>query len=290
MARRLIELSRLRWVDRALLVPKLRVRMAVRGFKREYASLYAVHCSALELGEVEAITTTEILRLGRGMQHYVGVSRPIPRIRVFCFGTNARLEITPRAIREWAGKPFGRGVWLQEMRAAIALFDPNEPIRQVVIHELAHGLLDVLSNDFPYPITIAEGFARRAEYLVRDSKGLTEWERVSESESQQTARHMRNEHFMTVRDLLYFDPKEYWRRDMKAFSRMTNASFWLNIFLSRVSRQSPDVGRMLSELRLSNVRTPEGVYSWLQEASGMRADRLEDKFHRFCTKGKFSSA
>ena len=259
--------------------------MDMRVFKRAYAKVFAVECSREELAAVEMITAAEILRLGTGMQRYVDVGGRIPRILVFCFGSSAQRQKAPPGISDWVKEPFGQGAWLREMRAAIALFGREIPIRQIVVHELTHGLLDVLTDGFPYPIALKEGFARRAEYLLPDDAGNVKWERESLDQTRGDRRYWNAGDCVSIKDLVFFDVSEHWGQNMGAFLRMTEGSFWLNAYLFKVAKAHPRLKGILGELRLNNVRTAEGVYLWLQEVSGMGEEKLEESFHRFCTTG-----
>lgn len=273
------------WLDRVLLLPRLRVAMQVRAMPRAYATLYAIDCSPQESAQLATIGSSQLVRLGTGMQCYLEVTRPIPRVRVLCFGASSRLQKVPPVIRHWTGEPFGGGVWLRELRAALALFEGGNPIRRIVIHELAHALLDVLTDGFPYPLCIVEGFARRAEFLLPDDAGVIEWERQCTDSTVTDTGCLNDSQCMSVKELLFFDPAKYWRHDVEAFLRMTNLSFWMNVYLFKLSDQRPGLARILRELRVENVRTPEGVYGWLQQASRMQEDQLEESFHSFCTTG-----
>lgn len=278
------------WLNRVLLIPRLRVAMDVRAFRRSYATLYAIDCSAEECSRLATIQTSELERLGSGIQYYLDVAGVIPRIRVLCFGVSARHENAPPAIKQWTIKPFGGGVWVRELRAALALFEGGNPIRRIVIHEVAHALLDLLTDTFPYPLAIVEGFARRGEFLLPDQAGKIEWERQSTDRIRRRAGHLSDSQCMSIKELLVFDAAKHWRQNMGAFLRMTDLSFWLNVYLFKLSKQCPVTKRILSELRLKNITTPEGVYQWLQETSGMKEAVLEASFRSFCTTERLPSA
>jgi len=258
--------------------------MPVRVFPRGFVTLYAVECSADEAATVEGITTDELARLAIGMQHYLEVSSEIPTLHVLCFGRATRPERVPQPLTRWIAQPFGGGVWLRELRMAIALFEDGNPVRRIVVHELVHGLVDVLSGGFEYPVAIVEGFARRAEWLLPDREGRIPLEVFSRDRNPADAR-VAEAQCMSIRKLLFFDAQEYWRKDMGAFFRMTELAFWLNCYLFGLSKERPLLGRILAVLRSENIRTPEGVYLWLQEASGMAEEELEDSFHGFCATG-----
>jgi len=274
-----------RWLDRILLLTKLRMRMRVRVFRRDFVKLCAVECSADEAAQVEAISTQEIAQLGRGMEFYLETKRVIPPLYVLCLGQEARLDKMPAAVKRWTADPFGGGVWLRELRTGIALFEDGNPIRRIVVHELTHALLDVLTDGFAYPLTVVEGFARRAEWLLPDCDGVIPWKEHSAGLGASGGGCVDEHHYMSIRDLLFFDPKRYWRKDMQAFFRMTELSFWLNCYLFGLSDERSSLPRILAILRQKNVRTSEGVHLWLQEVTGMGEQELESHFHSFCTTG-----
>ena len=273
------------WLDRLLLLPRLRVRMHVCLFKRAYTRIYAVECSPEELRCVGSIGSSEIMQLARGVQEFAEVEGAIPRIVVICFGSSAELRRAPPGLRNWVSSPFGRGAWLGELRTAVALFGQGAPIRQIVVHELTHGLLDCLTGGFPYPIALAEGFARRAEYLLPDDAGRVVWQEQSARRSEAEEPYWTDGEYMSINDLLFFNVADHWRKDMTPFARMTEASFWLNAYLFRLSKKHPRVKRILAELRQKNVRSPEGVLAWLEGVTELNHAELERGFRDFCGTG-----
>jgi len=273
------------WVRQALLVPTLRAQMEVRKLKRGYATIYAVTCSPTELAELSRIRSGEIANLAAGIQHYLDTNEELPRIRVLCFGSCAALENTPQELSQWLCNTTARGAWLRRLCTAVARFTPATPIRRIIVHELTHALLDLLTNGFPYPVAIAEGFARRAEYLLPNKRGMTEWQQQSSHQQKGHRANLTDDEFMSVRELLCFDARARWTSDRASFLGMTNVSFWLNVYLFKLSGKHPILKRILPELRLRCITTGEGVYSWLQEACSIDHAELEDGFYRFCTKG-----
>jgi len=266
----------------ALLVPRLKRKLSVHAFPRAYTVVYAVDCSPEEQGESAAIKEAELLRLCRGMEVYCGNYVQFARIRVLCIGRNARVDRAPAWIQGWLNEPFGGGVWLRELNAALVFFQDNVPIRRIVLHELSHALLDRLTNGFPYPIAIQEGFARRAEYFVPSESGVSEWQRSSEAGAQAIRCLESRTGWMSIKDLLLFDAHLHWRRDMSAFARMTGWAFWLNLYLETLGSEASVLKAILPQLRKCNVQTPIGVYEWLQEATGMSETALESAFLEFC--------
>jgi len=60
---------------------------------------------------------------------------------------------------------------------------------------------------------------------------------------------------------------------------------WLNVFLGFIAPYSPKLSRVLEELWLDDLRTPQAVYDWLLASTGMGEQKLESHFHLFCTRG-----
>ena len=262
--------------------------MRVRSFRRGFVRLYAVDCSTEETEQVKRIDREQILRLARGMQRQLGVCSSPPGIKVLCFGIDANLSETPPPINRWCGPASGRGVWLRQVRCALARFDADKTIRQIVIHEVAHALLDLLTGGFPYPLAIAEGVARRAEYLLPDASEKPEWRSELERHGKKASRYLGDSECMSIKELLFFNCADQAEKDVVALGNMTNLAFWLNLYLSKLSQDHPKLEGMLGKLREQRTAWPAAVYQWLQEASGMGEEELEEGFHRFCTKGTLS--
>lgn len=274
-------------LSRLLLIPRLRARMQVVRVVRSYTTFYAVECSNEELGALASITSSEISHLGKAMRSRLGTWARIPRLRLLCFGRRADLHKTPSGLRTIIAEPFGRGVWIRELMAAVAIFDDQVPIRRIVIHELAHALTDLLSGGFPYPLALQEGLARSAEYGVRDQTGRSEWDKIADTRpANDEHRYLRDDQIMTINDLLTFDLRQLSQGDrISAYAKMVNLSFWLHAFLGNLVPQRAILKTMLLELRKNNLRSPEGVYRWLQEHLCMDEAELEGAFRLFCTVG-----
>ncbi len=270
-------------ITRWLLIPRLRTRMKAKRYRRGFVDLYAVDCSEEELKDVQAITETEITRLCNGIRKFLETTQKPPRMRCLCFGVNAPFDAAPPGIRDWLSSPFGRGVWISELRVCIALFGTGTTLWRILVHELVHGLLELLSGGFPYPIAIQEGFARRAEYLLpRDTDRGAAAARPGDG-TQQSERFLTEDECMTIRELLQFNPREHWRMNMGAFAQMTALSYWLNVFLFGLGREFPQMRRILPELRSRNISAPDAVYQWVCGAAQMTKEELEARFLEFCT-------
>lgn len=267
-------------VRRAVLIPLLKRKAKVRAFSRGYAVLYAVECSTEEERETAEITDAELVVLRRGMEHYCGSSRKLKRIHVLCIGRGARVEGFPASIRQAVHDPFGWGEWDCELDVGLALFQDELPMRRIVLHELCHALLHRLSQGFRYPSAIDEGFARRAEFFVPSAAGGTAW-RTSIDAVYEARYYLEPLHgSMSIRELLSFNARDHWRKDVYQFARMTGWSFWFNMYLGTLGNV---LETLLPELRRRNIRSADGVLKWLNEATGLDESALEKRFAEYCT-------
>lgn len=273
------------WLNRSVLMLRLRSKMEISRFRRAYVRLYAGECSERELRDVAHIDASEVAHLGQAMREHLGAQRRVPRITVLCLGADVDEADLPASIR--GTRDFGRGVWLREARTAVAMLGDNVPVRRIVIHEMVHALMDVLTNGFPYLIALQEGLARSAEYGLRDVAGNREWDKVRSTRARRGCpQFINDENCMSIMEMLSFNVAECRRRNANAdYSRMVNLSFWLHAFLLKLSAQRPVLKRMLADLRRHDVRTPDGVYIWLQDAVGLDERQLEESFYAFCTAG-----
>jgi hypothetical protein len=277
------------WVTRlrgGLVTLMLRRRLRVNTARRAFVRIFAIECSPDELDQLDRIDGTQITELGNLVRYWLGMLRPLPYVRALWFGRAARRDLAPRRIRQFLSAMPRCGAWAHDIRAIIIPPLPGGASPGgLLIHEVTHALLDLLTAHFPYPRGISEGFA---EYMV-SSVGVRTYDGRAEGYSlnwQKPGRgSMDDPPFMSIRDILTFDAREHWGLDPDAFTRMTWASSWLYAYLLARGRQRPRLPWILRELRLKNVTGPEAVYCWLQEASGMEANALEDDFTRYCRLG-----
>lgn len=254
----------------------------VREFRAAFLSLYTVGCSPEEISQIESIDSAGLDKLGSSMVRCLGAHRRIPRIRALCFGASATLSILPQSLRAYVSKCYG--VWLVDFKTIVVRFGSRSQIRTILVHELAHALMDILSNEFPFPLAIKEGVACAFEH----------WFAREPDPSRTMTPRLCNqclgpEEYMTVRDLLFFDPVNEFSGDV-AHARMTRASFWLYGFVLNLAEHRPRLRVMLSELPRRGVTTPDGTYRWMQEALGWTSEQLESAFREYCTEGALPRA
>lgn len=279
------------WLQRLLLIPTLRTRMEVVALTRGCANLYAVECSADEMDELKRVDAHLLVDLANALRYEVGVSAADPLIRVLCFGRGARTELISQPIRLSLASG-STCFWMTEFRTAITTFRDGHPILGQLLHEVTHGLLAELSNRFPYPYAVEEGFARLASDWValdpHDAVDLTHhlnghWFPVGSVDDSQC---------VSIKQLLQFRPyddlpvgEEDRRQYLSELGRASNASVWLIAYLALLGRHRPTVRRILREVREKNIRSPGAIYEWLLHVSGMTPEALERGFRLYCTEG-----
>jgi len=182
--------------------------MHVTVVAHDLAKLYALDCSPDEIGELAQLDWGRIADLANVLRYEVGATIAEPRIRVLCFGRDAKTQLAPPSIScmlEIGHTCF----WHRGLGAAITSFRDGDPILVQIMHELTHALLDELSEWFPYPFAVEEGFARLMSdwswpvlpVVVDLSRGRG-GRRASE-------RYLDDPQFVSVRDLLEYrlDPE-----------------------------------------------------------------------------------
>lgn len=229
----------------------------------------------------------QVFRLRSGIEEYLAVTKATPKISVFCFGSSADLTKAPPGIRIHIENSAIGGVWLSRICCVVIVFARVKSIRKVLLHELTHAYLHLLTDGFPFLRAVAEGFARRAEYLVPDEQGDTEWQRTRHwAESTRGQTYWPDDSVMSVMELLSSETVDGPRWAPSDALRLTELSFWLNVFLFRLGRQRPILRSILREIQERDLRAPENVYAWILDASGLSAEELERRFYQFCTTGE----
>jgi hypothetical protein len=188
----------------------------------------------------------------------------------------------PNAIRSWTQSRFGVGAWIKGIELGVVLFDDNKPVHSLVLHELTHGLLYVLTSGFPFPVSLQEGLAMRHEYLLGRSDIRLLDAKKSDSALGDRSR-IDSGVLMSIWELLTFDVDRYWKKDISAFKLMTQLSAWLDAYFLWLARNHPNLKRMLGELYRLRLYEPTQIYEWLQREVRASAQELEEGFRRFCT-------
>ena|GEM_PF-4424564 len=279
-----------RIVDRLRLVVWMRSSRRVQRLRIGFVRSYMVGCSPAELAELSQIDSSQIARLGARILGLLGLTRGVPPIRLLCLGGAVGDRDVPRLIRECFHPSVSvndpqqyTGLWIPKLRSAVIRWSENDPIQRTMVHELTHALLTTLSDGFPYPTAISEGFARQSEYLFcckADRSSICRSHCGSASDG-----CLLDSEFMSVRDLIFLDVTGFTPESPSCFAKVRRSALWLNVFLGFIAPYSPKLSRVLEELWLDDLRTPQAVYDWLLASTGMGEQKLESHFHLFCTRG-----
>lgn len=260
---------------RLALMREIRNGTMVTVVRRSWARLYAVNCLDGEASRLRAITDEEMDRLGSILSSYLGVRRRIPSVRVLCLGLRVDRADLPAQLRHELSASC-RGAWLGSQRVAVVWCDRKGRERQVIIHELAHALLDLLTDGFLFPLVIQEGYARAIECMIPGS-------------AKSNSGHTQRAHpggFVAPSDALGIEDLLRAQWTAGSAGKLTNLAFWLNVYLSKFPPRGQIVKRMLRELWDQDIRSPSGVYAWILAACEMSRAVAENGFREFCTTGR----
>lgn len=270
---------------RGVILFRLAARMRLVCLRRAYANLWLAGCTPEEEDKVGSFSEKEAEHLKYALQKRVESDVEPRDISVLCLGCGADPQNTPAPIRKWIERSNASGVWLSHLRMAmIRLSDAPGP-RRLIIHELAHALLDVLSAGFRYPLAIEEGVARTAEAMLPNSSGVSAFATCHLAADSRHQEFLNVGERMTISDLLRFGQATSEPWDICAYRRMVTAAWWYEVFLGQCARKYSRLRRMLPEIRQRGYSSPDCIYMWLQEVTDWDAETLEGNFEVFCTTG-----
>jgi len=150
-------------------------------------------------------------------------------------------------------------LWRAKERVVVVSLCSWLPVERVIIHELGHASLDLLSRFFPYPLGLREGYACLCERtFAANQRGPSNWGVGSGPEG-----FLLPEQVVPIEELmLRGDPGLVATTDLNVFTR---ASYWLIGYLVYLGREFPRIRGILAELRKAQVTTRVGVLRWLQD-------------------------
>ncbi|MCH7720968.1 MAG: hypothetical protein IH988_08270 [Planctomycetes bacterium] len=217
-----------------------------------------------------------IAQLGLKLSRFVGFGGRVPGVRVLCFGSQVNFHDIPIELRNAIGNSPQLGIWLTSRKCAVIFCGGGFHERLVILHELTHALLDVLTNGFPYPLVIQEGYARVMECIIPARIG---------SDSGQAERR-RKSGFLLQSELLGIEELLKARWTAESGNRLIMLSFWLNVYLSKFPPGGRIVRCMLKELWEHDLRSPSEVYAWILGACRVNGNTAEQGFREFCMTGR----
>jgi hypothetical protein len=254
----------------------------VQVVRKAHARLYAVDCSSEELAELESIQEWTIVEAGKIVRRALSTLAPVRRLRVVCLGRAARPAGMPVEVRRFLDHG-AWGTWYPRSNTGMVRFISDERIDRPLLHELAHGVLDSLTGGFPYPYAVGEGLSRFVDASLTGKLGHNPHLWKTGSVPRQCC--WADSECMPIVELLSYRPAYPQPDDLTFQARVSIFSLWLYAYLLRLASFRPAVRRMFVDLWKKRIYTPDGVYSWLQEASGVDAGALEESFRQFCTLG-----
>lgn len=251
-----------------------RLRGHLSIMRRSFLRLYAVDCGRAEVEELKVLNTENIVRLGHHLARQVGFDNRVPALRIVCFGKEANYnDAALGSVRDALTRY--PGFWRRSVLLGFARFDSRLPIRRTIVHETVHGLVDLLTDGFPYPFCINEGVARWSEYYYSGAEPPKDGGHGIDG-------HLAPDEHQTVWELLNYSLQRVGEAPQIS---ITSLALWLHDFLARLRYQRPQLWYMMRELRFRNLRAPAEVYDWLQRNIGLDARDLEESYRLFCTEG-----
>jgi len=248
-----------------------------QALRRSYARFCAVGCSTDDLAELDRVDGSLLKRLEYLTRHLTGSNLAMPAVRVYCFGS----RVTPQDVRDTFVLPDGSlaaGLCSAEQRIVVARFNEQVPLGRVLTHELGHAVLAGLTDRFPYPPSIAEGYAEFLCSLVWPSAV----HRVScpvPDKIVAPAACVAGPCFSVAELLEQGQPIEPGTSYPPGFH---SHSAWLVDFLGGFGQPPETVReRLLGALWHDNVRDPHEVYAWILAACCCSPAELERRYRDF---------
>lgn len=282
---------RIGWTEGRIMSPRprrchlrqLRGR-TVKRVRRAHVTLLGVDCSDVEWEEVCSLSTDLCVRHATMVAAALGHTGWVPRVAVVCLGASCQSERLPAPLGH--DREVSAGSWFPQYRLARHTFGRGVRVRSNVFHELTHALFDLMSDFFPYPRVLGEGFACVMEHFFReaprpgmsDSMDLLGAGRIA-------AGSFLPQVLFNIRDALAMDGQPLLQsvthKDRQGYQRLALTGVWLVLWLSKLAEQLPACRRIMCVLRERHLTQPAEIYGFLQECTGMNADAMEQSLHVF---------
>lgn len=240
-----------------------------------FLRLYAIECSRQEVAQLMCVESRDLDRLAHIARKLTGSCRRLQPVELYCFGSAAPSEKVGSVLPRFADGTLMRAAWSWESRLGALRFVEGLPVQQVILHEVAHALLDGLTDGFPYPLAILEGYADLMESMILAGEGRG-------SENRRKRRGTLDGkcpagECTSLRDLL-----QYSEATQVAAATHTSLALRASWLIGYVGYRSQDVlRRMLRDLREDGASTPLSVYAWLAKQLRMSSEMLEQDFRSY---------
>lgn len=242
--------------------------------------IHAIDCDSGELVDLGALQTAAVRAVELKVSDLLESQSRMPLLPLWCLGQAASFDWLPQQIRDAIGVSGKRGfgLWVANPRVVVVSLCAGLPVERVIIHELAHASLDLLTHYFPYPPSLKEGYACLCERgFAADQSGPNNWGLGSGPQG-----FLAPEQVVPIEDLMLRGyPGFIGTPELNVFTR---ASYWFIGYLTHLGRERPRIHRILAELKKDGVKSPIEVLRWLENASGGRSlEQMELDFREFCT-------
>ena len=247
-------------------------------FSRHSAVIHAIDCDDTELAEIGSLRSDAVCAVEDLLCRLIEAESIAPRVPVWCLGGTSSFDWIDKPIRDLMGadrRP-GFGMWLPSQRLVVISLRPGLPVQSVIVHELAHAVLGLLTDFFGYPPALKEGYACLCERLFAANwTGSKNWGRGSGPHG-----YLEPSEIISIADLILCSYSKLIGPAER--NRFRRASCWLVGYLTQIGRERPSILRILAALRKEGITSPEGVLKWLEGASGKTLEQMEREFQERC--------
>lgn len=270
-------------VRRRLLMPLLKLRYRASTYRCGPLRIVPVGCSEEEVQRLREFTEVDLYRVVSITGYHLGVLRPLPRFRAVCVGATAERGRLPSWLSvEWLGQ-YSSAAWHRYLHCMIVLCDPRVSLRRLLVHELAHAILDVWTGGFRYPNAIGEAFACSMETWILGTPCV-----LGRGVGPPSAAIPPGP--VGVRELLSVQGWSAYEKDPERYADtyrwLCTEALWLGKFLLRLDAGGrPAMFELLRGLWLNGRRNADAAYDWLLAATKLSAPELEHRYRYFRSTG-----
>lgn len=261
------------------LLRQLGNRVTVTRVRRGFVSFWLAECSEADISSLEGLALETLDRLKRAVEAQLEVGASRARLDIVCLGESRTLDGLPEPLRSIPYLLDGCGVWAPRFGVGVVPMRNKGRVLEIVVHEIVHGLLYVLSEGFEYPPALEEGFARIAERLLTEGQPASG---ESQGRSWEDPRdRFPSSELKTVKGLLTFRRSASPRYQPSDYQAAVMGT-WLHVFLTRLGRDHEPLRHVLGAIRTRRLVTGAEVQRWIEDATSMSSEELERRFADFC--------
>lgn len=246
------------------------------------ARLHAVTCSDIEIACVRRACDRQVDSLSQRVRSWLEAEEAAPPVDILYLGRTASLSrlniLYPAALRDRFG-----GLW-DPCMGLVVISEDKSSLECVLAHQLTHAYIDMLSDGYPFPLVLEEGFAELAGRAANGGMCGKE-DQCPMFDHDLSAHRLDERQFVGARRLLELYDAFYCPDSCEAHARLVAYGLWLMAFVGNRGRELDQrlAPRILATIRQRDLRAPANIYAWLLEVLSMTEQELEQRFERFCT-------